>query len=283
MIGLRSQLSDTLINDVHFGWGWNAIITSLNGDNNQIVSQLETALPNVWPTTKDKGALPEVGWGGWGGLTPYGSSQTIWNIAPYGNHEDLYTIQDNLSKVQGNHIFKLGAFYSTNAKIENNNGGTDRPVLTPFDGAVAIFNSQTCPTCTGTQTGNPLANILLPADASAAKPQMFNLSENSIDATARVHWHDFEWYLADSWKIRRNLTLEYGFRWSFYREPFVDKNLQAGWSLAAWSATEAMNNPSDACNGVIIVPGTHPCQDAVTALAALGVNLSHCNGSPGPN
>jgi len=44
-----------------------------------------------------------------------------------------------------------------------------------------------------------------------------------------------------------------------------------------------MANPSDACNGVIIVPGTHPCQDAVTALAALGVNLALSNGTPGVN
>lgn len=280
MVGLRSQLSDTLINDVHFGWGWNAIITTLNGNDKQIVSQLETVLPNVWGTTKDKGALPEVGWGGWGGLTPYGSSQTIWNIAPYGNHEDLYTVQDNLSKVHGNHIIKLGAFYGTNAKIESNNGGVDRPSITPFDGGVCVKSAST-PTCTGVATGNPLANILLPGTGPA--PQTLNVSENSIDAIAREHWHDFEWYLADSWKLRRNLTLEYGFRWSFYREPSVDGNRQAGWSLAAWSASEAAANASDACNGVIIVPGTHPCQDQVAALAAVGVNLPLSNGTPGVN
>src|SRR5882672_2147759 len=267
MAGLRSQLSDTLINDIHFGWGWNAIITTLNGDNKQIVSQLETALPNVWGTTKDKGALPEVGWGGWGGLTPYGSSQTVWNIAPYGNHEDLYTIQDNLSKVHGNHIFKVGAFFSTNAKTESNNGGTDRPSISPFDPSVSI------------PTGNPLANILLPG-TGVPTPQILTISENSIDAVARVHWHDFEWYAADTWRLRRNLTLELGFRWSFYREPYSQNNMQSSWSLAAWSASEAAAHPSDACNGIIIVPGSTPCQDAVAALNGL---LFLSNGTPGVN
>ena len=280
MAGLRSQLTDTLINDIHFGWGYNAIITTLNGDNKQIVGQLETALPNVWTgVNKNAGALPEVGWGGWGGLTPYGSSQTIWNIAPYGNHEDLYTIQDNLAKVHGNHTWKVGGFWSTNAKVENNNGGTDRPVVTPFDGGVAL-QSAGCPTCTGIATGNPLANILLPGDASAASPQMFRMSENSINVTGQQVWHDFEWYLADSWKVRRNLTLELGFRWSFFREPYSQTNAQSSWSLANWSATEAAANPSDACNGVIIVPGTTPCQDAATALGGL---LQLSNGTPGPN
>ena len=273
MAKLSSQLTPTMINDIHFGWGWNAIITTLNGDNKGIVTSLESSLPNTWPSSlKLPGSLPEVGWGGWGGLTPYGSNQTIWNIAPYANHEDLYTVQDNLSKVSGNHIYKLGAFYGTNAKIENNNGGTDRPVLTPFDGGVSG---------TGTATGNPLANILIPGTGS--KPQQFQMSENSINVTAREIWHDFEWYLADSWKIRRNLTIEYGFRWSFLREPTSDGNNQAGWSLAAWSPTLAAANPSDACNGVLIVPGTNPCAAAVAALAKLGVNLKLSSGTPGPN
>jgi hypothetical protein len=273
MAKLTSQFTPTLINDIHFGWGWNAIITTLNGDDKGIVTQLESALPNAWPQSlKLPGSLPEVGWGGWGGLLPYGSAQTIWNIAPYGNHEDLYTIQDNLSKVHGNHIFKLGAFYGTNAKIENNNGGTDRPVVCPFDG---------CVSGTGVATGNPLANILIPG--TAAQPQQFQMSENSINVTAREIWHDFEWYAADSWKIRRNLTLEYGFRWSFLREPTSEFNNQAGWSLAAWSPALAAATPSDACNGVIIVPGTNPCAAAVAALAKLGVNLNLSSGTPGPN
>ena len=279
MAGLRSQLSDTLINDVHFGWGWNAIITTLSGADKGIVSQLETALPNVWNTPKESGGMPNLGWGGWGGLSPYGSSQTIWNIAPYGNHEDLYTIQDNLSKVQGNHILKIGAFFGTNAKIEDHGQGFDRPGITPFDGGVCV-NSASTPTCTGTATGNPLANILLPGAATAAKPQMFNISENSTDPFALMHWHDFEWYVADSWKIRRNLTLEYGFRWSFFREPYSQGNLQAGWNLADWSASEAAAHPNDACNGVIIAPGTTPCQ---TAAAALNGLLFLSNGTPGPN
>ena len=43
----------------------------------------------------------------------------MWNIAPYGNHEDLYTVQDNLSKVHGNHLFKAGLFLGSNEKVES--------------------------------------------------------------------------------------------------------------------------------------------------------------------
>jgi hypothetical protein len=269
MAKLTSQLSDTMVNDLHFGWGYNAIVTTLN-DKQGITAALESALPNVWPTAKDTNALPTVGWGGWGGLSPYGSSQTIWNIAPYGNHEDLYTIQDNLAKVHGNHTFKVGAFWSTNAKVENNNGGADRPVVNPFQ-----------PAGNGYQTNNPLANILLPG--TGPNPQTFVMSENSINPNDHRIWHDFEWYAGDTWRIRRNLTLDLGFRWSFFFNTFNEFDQQANFSLSAWSAARATAFPNDPCNGVIIVPGTTPCADAAAQLASLGVNFPFSDGTPGPN
>ena len=53
----------------------------------------------------------------------------MWNIAPYGNHEDLYSIQDNLSKVWGNHLFKAGVLLAQNEKVESSGNGADRPTL----------------------------------------------------------------------------------------------------------------------------------------------------------
>jgi hypothetical protein len=258
---LTSQLSNTMVNDVEFGYGHNAIITTVqNGQS--LVDQINAAIPTAWPASlKQTGAIPQVGWGG---VSPYGNGQNYWNIAPYTNHEDLYALQDNVSKVQGNHIWKVGAYYSTNAKVEDNNGGTDQPFINPASYAVSV------------STGNQLTNLLLPGE-------LFTTSENSVNQTAQVHWHDFEWYAGDTWKIKRNVTIQYGFRWSFYREPYGSNNEWASFSLADWSASEAAANPSDACNGVIIVPGTTPCQTAAAQLAALGVSLPLSNGTPGAN
>jgi hypothetical protein len=257
---LTSQLGSSMVNDVEFGYGHNAIVTTLSGTNSGLVAQVNAAIPTAWPTQKDKGAFINGG-AAWGGLAPYGSGQTMWNIAPYGNHEDLYALQDNLSKVRGNHLFKVGAYYSTNAKVEDNNGGTDQPAFPTGDGSVSI------------KTTNQLANLLAPG-------QLFNSTENSINATDNRHWHDFEWYVGDTWKVNRRLSLSYGFRWSFYRETYSDKNMQASFSLAAYDKN---GSPQDACNGVIIVPGTHPCQDAAAQLALLGISLPLSNGTPGPN
>jgi hypothetical protein len=287
MAKLSSTISSSLVNDVEFGYGHNAIITTLGGTRASIVGALQTAYPASFPSSIKQ---PGEFFGGWGGLNPYGSYQgaaSFWNIAPYKNHEDLYTVQDNLTKVHGNHLLKAGAFFSTNAKVENSGNGQDRPTLPSTvhcdtDSSGNTLYGPTHPSCG--QTNNALANVLIPGTTSTnSTGQQFNVSENSVDATAYVNWHDFEWYVADQWKISRNITLNYGFRWSFYREPYGQDNHWANWSLANWSASEAAAHPSDACNGTIIVPGTSPCADAVKFLAGLGVNLPLSNGTAGSN
>jgi hypothetical protein len=278
MAKLTTQLSSTMVNDVEFGYGHNAIITTLASTGASLVAQINAAVPTAWPSSlKQSGAFLNGG-ANWGGLQPYGSGQTMWNIAPYGNHEDLYAVQDNISKVHGNHLFKVGAYYSTNAKIEFNNGGNDQPGFNASNGGL-----NQCPTsapCTtnagqpiGIPTGNQLANLLIPG-------QEFISSENSVNGLAQVIWHDFEWYVGDTWKFRRNLTLSYGFRWSFFRQPYASDNHWASFSLAAYNPALP---PSDACNGVIIVPGTTPCQNASSQLSSLGISLPLSNGTPGPN
>jgi hypothetical protein len=302
MARLSSTISSSMVNDVEFGYGHNAIITTLQGTRANVVPALQSAYPATFPSSiKQKDEF----FGGWGGLNPYGyiggnsgggsGTTSMWNIAPYGNHEDLYTVQDNLSKVQGNHLLKAGIFLGWNEKVESSGNGADRPVLPSgiYTGPGSLGS-----VTANAQTNNALANILLPG--TGATPQMFSgVAESSIDGIADVHWKDIEPYVGDSWKIRRNLTIDFGFRWSFYREPYGGTsggntdpahngggnfpNQWANFSMKAWSAAQATANPSDACNGTLIVPGTTPCANQRAFLASIGVNLPLSNGTPGPN
>ena len=65
-------------------------------------------------------------------------------------------------------------------------------------------------------------------------------------------------YAADTWKARRNLTLDFGVRYSILTPTFQPNNQST-------SFRENLYNPAlgtDACNGLVTVPGYTPCANA---------------------
>ena len=283
MAKLSSTLSSSMVNDVEFGYGHNAIITTLAGADQGIVTNQQTDYPALFPASLKQ--ADEFG-GGWNPGLGYGNGAAIWNIAPYKNHEDLYTVTENLSKVQGNHLLKIGAFYSNNAKIEDGGVGADRPSLPTNVSTDALY--------AGVKTDNSVANILVPGEATNGVtgylPQGFqNVSEGSTDMTAQVAWHDFEWYFADSWKVSRRLSVDLGFRWSFFREPYSKDAQWANWSLADWTQAKATTNSGDSCNGLVVIPGKNPCGAATTLMNTAGIQIGPTaggvlsSGTPGNN
>jgi len=277
---LTSQITNTLVNDFEFGYSHNAIIINAGGSDPTLSSQLDAALPPVWPASgKTAGGIPTV----WGGLQNYGNFSSIWAIVGYANHMNLYTYQDNLTKISGNHTWKFGALYDNNVKVENQFGGADRP-------SFGLANNGWGETI---NTGNALASILLPGSgtplpfsdpscngnsvttAVGCPQQIRGVGESNINPVDHGHWHDIEFYVGDTWKIRPRLTLTYGLRWSLLREPYDDNNEFASFNLADYNPAGAAG---DACNGVVVVPGTTFCQQAA---ATTGLPLS--NGTPGVN
>jgi len=96
----------------------------------------------------------------------------------------------------------------------------------------------------------------------------WNASELQTNPFAQQRWHDIEFYFGDNWKARRNLTFEYGFRWSFLRQPFSSIDKMASFQPSAY-------NPSlggDACNGLLLVPGTDFCHASGFTGGVFGPN-----------
>jgi hypothetical protein len=254
---LTSTFGSNMVNEAQFSYSHNAINTSPGGLASNpagVVAAINAAIPTVYPASiKQKGGVPIF----WSGFQQYGGASTTWLISPYSNSMDTYTINDDFSKVQGDHTLKAGFLWSYNGKNEDQNGGFDQPAAAMADWGVS------------NGTGNGLANLLLPG-------QVFQgVQEFSTNPTDHARWHDLEFYVGDTWKARRNLTIEYGARWSLYREPYELHNAFTSFSAAAYDPTKPA---TDACNGVIVVPGTDPCG---AANQLNGTNFS--SGTPGVN
>jgi len=103
--------------------------------------------------------------------------------------QNTYTIGDTFSKVQGRHTVKFGGEYRY-YQMNNRNGG----------GFVGNFNFS------GEETGSDVADYLLGAPSSYSQN-----SPQALDGRSKYGGA----FVQDSFRLRSNLTLNYGLRWEF--------------------------------------------------------------------
>jgi hypothetical protein len=115
------------------------------------------------------------------------------SLTPYKNFNDNYIVQDDLSKVHGNHSFKTGIYLEYNSKVEPSAGST----------YMGNFNF-------GSSTNNPLDTGYGYANALLGIYQTY--SEASNRAVPNEYYAEIDWYVQDSWRVRKNLTIDYGLR-----------------------------------------------------------------------
>jgi hypothetical protein len=146
--------------------------------------------------------LPSISIPGFSGTTFGGLSATF----PQGRGHDTYQFQDALSLTLGKHSIKIGADLS-NLQIND---------AIPFNsrGTLAVAAGGDCSgigltKCTG--LANFLDNFTGPA-GSAGK--QFGSQYLGFAQTTQAY------YFQDSWRLRANLSVNYGVRWEDYATPF---------------------------------------------------------------
>jgi len=254
-IKVTKLFGSNTVNDFQVSYAGNRITANRSGTNPGLNDQITQALPPDFPLS-DKTSGSHLGYPVfWGGLGNGADSTDLWTQAPWHNNEQLFIFKDDVARVKGNHSFKIGFLISNNQKNELVNG-----------------SSEEAPNFWGAAAGNgPGANS--PDSGNGAFNALWNQvywggSELQTNPYGRQRWHDIEWYVGDTWKVRRNVTFEYGFRWSFLRQPYVADNKIASFQPSAYNSALG----ADPCNGLWLVPGTNFCQ----AAGFLG-------GQPGPN
>jgi hypothetical protein len=245
---LTSTIGTSMVNDLEFAYSDNRINITAGGTDPALLGQLTAAFPTSYPAALKtaKEGTPNL----WGGLGGYTSGNTLWLIAPWQNSLDIYTVRDDFSKVSGPHTLRFGAFLGWNGKNE-------------YDGSTS--SSEYPQFTTGNQnnvkTSNDLANLMLPNG-------LFNLTEQSTNTYVHLRWRDYEFYAADNWKLRPNLTVDAGLRYSILAPPFQPNNQFTSFRPDLYNP----NLPStDACNGLVTVPGYSPC---AAANAIYGTNFT---------
>jgi carboxypeptidase family protein len=248
---LSKIIGSSAVNDFQFSYSANRINISQTTPAAQALNKIiPTFFPNPNPTNN-----PPV-WINGGGLP------TIWSFAPWSNREDLYSWQDDFSKVIRRHTLRFGVLYSRNAKDQDNfsqkQGNTFGPV--GYNGCKNI----TDPGCTN------LADFTThygPADY-ILRNMAVSWGEQNVIFKKQGRWENFELYLQDDLKLSSRLTLNLGVRYSYLPNPYQADDQFTIFNQAAFNPSLG-NAP---CNGLFYSAGllANPCPPGTGGL-------------PGPN
>jgi hypothetical protein len=205
----------SFIIDGGYRYSYGAILSDVIGAENFSQSpNIQSAVGTTLPFENLLGRVPAVTF-----CPPSpGCGTGISDFGPYSDYNVNHTTYGNVTKVLGRHTLKFGVIYYHYNKHENqlsgsNNGSysfdtTNIPTATTNGGAVCGTGVlSACPF----NFEQAFANFLL--------GQLSTFSQASLDVTANIFDNQFEYYGQDTWRITPNLTITYGIRHSFFRQP----------------------------------------------------------------
>lgn len=235
-------VNPTTLNELAYNYSRGAIFSEITA----APSKRDVTIPKVFSGTPGDQILPGVafGSGGYGGFNFFG---------PYDNTFGSHRVKETLTKSLGPHALKFGFLYSFEFKNENAASGTN-----------GAFTFPGTSTASFTSTGDAFADFLL------GRASVY--TENNIDITSHLRYEMYEAFAQDDWKVRPNLTLNLGVRWSVIRPPYDTENLLTNFDPAAFNQARAYQinaanarvpGTGDRLNGLVIAGQNSPEGDRV--------------------
>jgi hypothetical protein len=150
-------------------------------------------------------------------------------------HTPVNSINDNLNYIKGSHAYNFGAAFTQVKMFQQAVSTQVVPSVTfgiatgdPINtGSTNIFTTTNFLNSTSTDRANAAALYALLTGRISSTGRSVSLDENDHDFAAvpfteRNHQNEYGIYGQDSWKIKPNLTLNYGLRWEFQASPVND-------------------------------------------------------------
>ncbi len=249
---LTSIINPSVVNEATYNFSSNLIGSHVVGRSHKSEFGGLGSLSEVFPEN-NAGVIPQISF-----------TSAIANINSLQGFNIVYknqVIRDVLSWTKGNHSFKFGGENSWETKNENANNITQG--LFAFAGTRTRGTSGTISL---TQTGIAFADFILGRADS--------YTEDQFDVTVDLRFGRREFFAQDTWKLRPNLTLDFGVRYQYFI-PVTDKNnVLTSFDPALYNRANAPACTTSACaslvrgtgnelNGIAIAGSTSRFGDAI--------------------
>lgn len=236
-----NSISTTLFNEAGYAFSRGAIVSEPTGlINSKNSPNIKVNLP--FPSTLTR--VPSLSYGGLSAITSFGQ---------YDNFSYNHNIFDNLNWIKGKHTFKMGVQYHFYRKQENAAGGNA--------GSFSFANAPRPGTLSA-------ANAYMQSWANFLLGNVASFTQASLDLTPNIRSNTMELYFQDDYRVMRNLTLNYGVRYSNFRQPFADGETLSNFDRALYDPAKApqidpvsgnkVANTGDILNGISIANRNSP-------------------------
>jgi len=224
-ISLTHNFGPTWVNEFIYGVGLGGVTIGPQGN---AATRATTGIntPLLYPDANTSGLIPSLTFGG---IASVPSTVSTSVFGTFAQNFTIYQATDNLSKVWGKHLFKMGVYFQS----ASNNSNSQNHVESDLD----FSNAATNPL----NTGDPFANALL---------GVYNTyTQASAKVYAAYDYKEVSFYFQDTWKIHPRVTLDLGVRFSWLPPVQNTAGPESYFNPSDWQASMAPRLYRPVCVG----------------------------------
>jgi hypothetical protein len=209
-------------------YGYGAILSNTIGT--LALKNSSITPPLAYDRTRD--FVPTVSGNGFSTLTTFGD---------YDNFSYKHNFAGDVSWTRGTHTMKFGGVYSYYRKNENALSGNNAGGFSGFLNTVpsSVVQSSVLAPNAATQETNSTRRGNFQSFANFLLGNNVSFTQARFDYTADMRQFTIESYAQDEWRFRRNLTLYYGVRHSYFSSPYDTFGRLSNFDPRLWSAAAA--------------------------------------------
>lgn len=235
-----------MIFEGRYTYGYGAIYISTVGLLAKEVSPIAVNLP--YESVRD--TVPIVTLSGFNSLTGFSN---------YIDPSSKENFSGAFTWIRGNHALKFGGMLSRNTKMENALSGTNQGQFSAFNNTVTSLASPACVRATGVASNS--INTLYQNWACFMLGRNVTFTQSKLDLTVDMRQKSIEGFAQDEWRVRSNVALSLGVRYSYFGPPYDRNGVLANFDPSLWRASDApivtgagnrRVGSGNFCNGMIV-------------------------------